>query len=308
MHIVKKYKEWIKSNKLSEAIVDDVSEKLSDIFTPNGKMKLEVRQIIDKGVEIIKKEFPNLKILDYFVVGAAVTYQYKAKSDIDVTVVIDASTPEDFMISVDKWIESNLDATMYHTQNGTVTVSPGTKSEGRPYQFKIGKKDRYNNSNADAAYDSIKDTWIKKPDLEQSKKSFQQKIKNKNSLENKTYSKMEKWVQPVLKELLDGLNNNVSQNNIKKLILKAYDNYETGIKKIRKKAYSTDIEQGMSSQNWGKGNVVYKMFDKEGYNTCYEIMKSMKNTGNFDDHDQIEELKNNLQKVVNDEIGFEPND
>jgi hypothetical protein len=306
MKLIKKFRQWIEYKNLSEAIVDEVSDNLSDIFTPDGKMKPEVRKNIDKGIEIIKKEFPDLKILDYFVIGAAVTYQYKPSSDIDTTVVIDKSTSEDFAKKIDKWIEYNLDKTMYHTERGTVNVSPGAQSEGRPYQFKINKVGREDLSKADSAYDSIKDVWIKKPSIQQSKEAYRKKISDKDSIENKTYSQMEKWVQPSLQKLLDAMNNSLPEDQIKSLIIKAFTNYEIGIKRIRKKAYSSDTEQGMVSKNWGKGNVVYKMFDKEGYTVCYEIMKDMKKSENYSDANKLAKLKEALQKVVNDELGFEP--
>ena len=82
MRIIKKYNDWVDSKKISESIVDKIKDKLSNIFTPNGQMKDEVRENIKKGIDIIRKNFPELTINDYFVIGAAVTYQYSNTSDI----------------------------------------------------------------------------------------------------------------------------------------------------------------------------------------------------------------------------------
>ena len=307
MRIIKNYNDWVNSKKISESIVDKVRDTLSNIFTPTGQMKDEVRENIKKGIDIIRKNFPELIITDYFVIGAAVTYQYSNTSDIDTTVVIDQTTSKEVSKTVDKWIETNLDKTFWHTPDGTQVIKPGDKEPvGRPYQFKINKVGRENITNADSAYDSIANNWIKKPNLEQSRQSFDIKIKDENSLENRTYSQMEKWVQPYLQNLYKGFVDNLPINQIKTLILKAFNTYEEGIKNIRSKSYSSDVEHGMSSKNWGKGNVIYKMFDKEGYNKCYEIMKNMKKTDIFDNADELEELKNCLINVINDEIGYKP--
>jgi predicted nucleotidyltransferase len=120
-------------NNVKEAIVNTVSDKLSDIFDEKGIMKSEVINSINRGLDIIKKQFPDLKIIDHYVVGAAVTYQYEDESDIDITVVLDPTTPPEKLKEVDKWIEKNLDGTM--------------KYNARPYQFKVNFKGR-NKSNA----------------------------------------------------------------------------------------------------------------------------------------------------------------
>lgn len=50
-----------------------------------------------------------MEILDYFLVGAAVTYQYSNTSDIDTTIVVPENmNPQQYKL-VDKWIENNID-------------------------------------------------------------------------------------------------------------------------------------------------------------------------------------------------------
>ena len=283
-----------KSNNVKEAIVDTVSDKLSDIFDEKGIMKSEVINSINKGLGIIKNKFPDLKIIDYYVVGAAVTYQYTDESDIDTTVVLDPTTPPEKVKEVDKWIEKNLDGTIKHN--------------ARPYQFKVNFKGRNEIDSADAAYDPKKKSWIKQPNAEQAKQMYQSKIGNKNSKEHTLYTQLEKIVQPSLKRLYTTLSaiKEEEKTDINSLIKSAYARYEKGIKALRGKAYDAPPESGYVSQNWGKGNVIYKMFDREGYNIAYGIMKDMVKNNKFDDSNQLNTLKLALSKVVDDEAGYNP--
>ena len=291
--------------KMKEAIVDIVSDKLSDIFTEKGKMKPEVRNNIEKGLSIIKKQFPDLKILDHFVVGAAVTYQYQDESDIDTTITVDPSTTKEKFKEIDKWIEVNLDGKMKHN--------------ARPYQFKISYDGRNKTQNADAVYDSVKDTWVKQPNAEQAKQMYQSKIGDKTSKENQLYTQLEKLIQPSLLTLFTALNTlseadkpnpttdvAKGKTDITSLINSAYARYTNGIKSLRGKAYDGEIEKGYVSQNWGKGNVIYKMFDREGYNKAYSFMKDMIKNNTTTDPEQLKKLKTILEPVVKDELGYQP--
>jgi len=290
-------------NKMKEAIVNTVSDNLSDIFDEKTKkFKPEVKNNIIKGLDIIKKQFPDLKITDHFVVGAAVTYQYEDGSDIDTTIVLDPTVTKEKSKEVDKWIELNLDGKFKHN--------------ARPYQFKVSYNGRDKIDNADAAYDDVKDTWIKQPDAEKAKQMYQSKIGDPKSKENVLYAQLEKTVQPSLKTLhaaLSSVKEAETKTDVAKektdvvpLIKNAYARYDTGIKSLRGKAYEAPPESGYVSQNWGTGNVIYKMFDREGYNTVYGIMKDMIKNDKFDDTTQLKTLKDTLAKVIDDEIGYTP--
>ncbi len=282
-----------------EAIVNEVSNKLSDIFDNaedfnKAKLKDEVKLNIQKGLDIIQKQFPDLKIIDHFLVGAAITYQYEDGSDIDTTVVVDGSTPKDFLKVVDKWIEKNLDGKMKHNQ--------------RPYQFKVGYTGRENLKNADAVYDPKKDIWLKKTDVKQADKMYQSKISNKNSIENTVYSKMEKWIQSSFQSLYKVIMNSKGEpsEELKTAINNTFNNYTNHVKKLRGTSYEKDSEAGYVSQNWGKGNVIYKMFDREGYDEVWNLLKDMIKRNEYDNPVDLENLINYLKHVVNDEIGYKP--
>jgi len=272
---------------LGEAIVDAPSKKLSDIFDDNGKMKNEVANNIHQGIREIQAAFPDLKILDYFVVGAAVTYQYTDESDIDTTVVVPKDIDKDLFKKVDKWIEHNLD--------------PKYKYGKRPYQFKVNTQGR-ENKNADAAYDVRKQEWIKAPDAERTASDYEKIVNDPKSYERKIYTAVERSIQPSLQRLDQQIKqDNAVTDSVKKLMQSAYKRYET-IKNFRGKSYGSDKRtDSRISQNWGVGNVIYKFLDREGYNNVFSTIKHAIKS-NFDV--DLKELSSQLDKVVNDEIGY----
>jgi len=305
---MKHLKKW---TMFSEAIVDMVSNELSDIFGEDSKLKPEVRNNIKKGLGIIKMKFPELKIVDNYIVGAAITYQYEDESDIDITVVLDPSTSKELMEKADKWIESNLDKgkhAMFHNK--------------RPYQFKLSFSTREDIKSADAVYDPSKNDWIKKADKEKSIDMWHKKVLDDESKEHEIYSDMEKMVQPSLKMLYKAVRENITGNQLATLVKQAFSKYGDAskldpdfkldkkkqgyIKNIRGAAYGRDIEPGYVSQNWGVGNVVYKMFEREEYTNVYEILKDIIKNKKYDDKSILNRLKFALEKVVQDEIGYIP--
>ena len=272
---------------LGEAIVDAPSKKLSDIFDDNGKMKNEVVNTIHRGIKEIQTAFTGLEITDYFVVGAAVTYQYTDESDIDTTVVVSKDLDKDLFKKVDKWIEHNLD--------------PKYKYGKRPYQFKINAKGR-ENKNADAAYDVRKQEWIKAPDAERTSADYEKVVNDPKSYERKIYMAVERSIQPSLQRLDQQIKKDNSLTNaVKELMQSAYKKYEI-IKNFRGKSYGSDKRtDSRISQNWGVGNVIYKFLDREGYTNVFsEIKHAIKSNYDVD----LKELSSKLNKVVNDEIGY----
>jgi len=302
MKYIKKFSEI----SLKEAITDAPTKSYSDIFEPNGKIKKEVKFKIEEGISIIQKNFPELKIDDYYLVGAAVTFQYGEDSDIDTTVVVSPDTENSYLHQADKWIEKNLDAKFYHNK--------------RPYQFKLSFKKRDNLHSVDSADDVKTDSWIKKSDYERTMHMYNKKIGDIQSEENKIYSGFENFVQGSLKKLQKSLIGNKSEIDIIRNMKLAYakyaeiskidpekltaDNQEGFIKKFRSSAYSRGIEPGYVSQNWGKGNVIYKMFDNEGYLQVFNLLKDIIKNQNYGDERLRQNLKTQLGKVVEDEIGF----
>jgi hypothetical protein len=124
-----------------------------------------------------------------------------------------------------------------------------------------------------------------------------------------------KLVQDALDDMVNNSENDIIRNM--KLAYSKYgeiskigaekmtdDSQEGFIKKFRSSAYSKEIEPGYVSQNWGKGNVIYKMFDNEGYLQVFNILKDIIKNQNYGDERLRQNLKTQLGKVVEDEIGF----
>lgn len=202
-----------------EAIVDQPSQNLSDIFDEEGKLKQEVINTIQKGIQEIKAQFPQLPIDDYFLVGAAVTYQYSNGSDIDTTVSVPRADDQMFK-QANNWIGSNLD--------------PKYKFGQRPYQFKVSKGTRQQNGAFDAVYDVLaqiktgKPSWIKPPNQNKTQSNFRQFIGNSQSKENQLYTTIERTIQPSLQRLLTLINTTKGQltDEIKRQIQTVVDRYK----------------------------------------------------------------------------------
>jgi hypothetical protein len=229
--------------------------------------------------------------LDYFVVGAAVTYQYTDKSDIDTTIVVPKDMDANEFKIVDKWIEKYID-TKYVFGN-------------RPYQFKISNITRQENQSADAVYDIKNQKWIKQPNAEKTAKDYNTLVNNPQSYERRIYATAEKSIQPVLQKLNQQIKKDKSlSEQVKQLINSAYKRYEV-IKKFRVKSYGSDDRTDQRiSQNWGTGNILYKFLDREGYMNVFAIIKdAIKSNFNID----LNQLSKQLDNVVSDEIGYIPN-
>lgn len=287
------------SKKIREAIVDIPSEKLSDIFDDEGKLHREVantiRDAITKTQNWLSKTY-NLRISEIFVVGAAVTFQYAPESDIDISVVIPNITKEQLK-AVDDWMSVNLDY-----PNWSVNGS------SRPYQFKpMANNNNY--KHVDAAYDPIGQKWVKKPEFHKSKEEFEKRVANPESQERDLYAKVERNIKPSLQRLYlallsdEQLKESLSPN-LEELFISAYKRYEV-IKNLRSKSYQQEPE-GLISQNWGRGNLIYKFLDREGYTDVYSMIKTAIKS-KFEKVDQkfIEDLKEKLEKVITDEEGYQ---
>ena len=289
--------EWRKFVK--EAIIDVVADQLSNIFD-QGKLKKEVVATIENGISSLKQQFPDLEILDYFISGASVTYQYSETSDIDITVVIPKDLDPQQFKQIDKWIESNLDGKFSYEQ--------------RPYQFKVSPNTREELKHTDSAYDAAKQTWIKEPSKEEAEKQYKQFVDDPDSYENKAYSAIERSIQPTLRRLAkqidaelesDAINEDLS-DKLKELMDQTYEIYSK-IKAFRKKGYAGKDPRASKriSQNWATGNIIYKFLDREGYNDVFDmIKKAVRSKYEIVDANFMKDLKQKLSNVIGDEIGF----
>lgn len=294
-----RFEEFIINKNYIEAIVDKPSQHLSDIFDEEGKLKPEVINTIQKGIQEIKSQFPQLPIDDYFLVGAAVTYQYTNQSDIDTTVSVPRADEQLFKQAND-WIGSNLDAKYKFGQ--------------RPYQFKVSRGTRKQLAAFDAVYDVLsqiktnKPSWIKQPNQTQTHNSFKQFVANAESKERQLYSTIERTIQPSLQRLLSMIKTTNGQltNEIKKQIQTVVERYKV-IKNLRGKSYDgpqDPRDAGKISNNWGIGNVVFKFLDREGYLEAFKLIKEILQSNYSQFSSNVNQLVNILSKVSSDEHGY----
>jgi hypothetical protein len=280
---------------LNEAIIDTPINRLSDIFAENGKMYPEVKKIITGAISKLQSAFPDLKIIDYFIVGAAVTYQYKSSSDIDTSIVVDKNTPKELFDKVYDYCREVL-------EDGSI---PAWNNQ-RPFQFTPQYHGRNEIVNVDAAYDPKTDTWIKKPDYSNVQTQHQNLISNPQSKENSLYNMVERSIQPNLIRLYNELIKSKSITQAAKdYIGKALHSYKL-LKQLRYKGYKKDPKNtDRTSQNWSYENIIYKMLDAEKYGKFFELInKEFINGSGVNDTALVQQLINTLQPVIHDEIGF----
>ena len=169
-------------------IVDPPSEELSDGFEPGStRMRADVGAKINRGLQVIKSYLDSahagVKIASHEVIGAAVTYQYTEKSDIDTTVFINIGEDDPRFKVINDWIGENVDGTMYHEQ--------------RTFQFKI-KPAAYigqQGDNADAIYDLTTGGFKNMPNLQRASASFRGLIGSGRSEERRAYQRMEEEIR-----------------------------------------------------------------------------------------------------------------
>ena len=282
------------------SIVDPVAEDLSGIFE-NGVLKEEVSKTIGDQIRNIQNHFPDLDILDYYLIGASVTYQYDPESDIDTTVVIPKNmSPEEYTI-VDKWIEKNIDDKEYYNQ--------------RPYNFKITPETSGENSSADAIYNVKNKSWIRRPSRQRAAEEYAELIANKDSYENKIYKLLEKILKRNIENLHKASVNNLStiddigvSDELQSIMRAAYDRYAV-IKKWRNQGFEGLDERVRSderiSANWATGNIMYKLLEDEGYHDVYRMAKeAIKSDFKMVDKSFLQTLISEIDDVRDDEIGF----
>lgn len=253
---------------LVEGVLDTPSEKLSNIFNEEGVLLDEISSQIHAGINMILDRFPALKIVDYFLIGSSVTYQYSDNSDIDVTVVVDKNTDSALFNDVNEWVSGYIN----HLWN----------FKGRPYGFKVCELGREYTENTDAAYDIVNKSWIKKPDIDKARDSYNH-TQNPLSKEDELFRLIRRTLKTpcldlysILKNLdlgsveqdqLRGVSTVFNLNLVPKLkdvMLRLYRRYNL-IRNYKNKAFSIGRKTDRLSQAWEPEAIVYKFLDKAGY-------------------------------------------
>ena len=252
---------------LSENILDPVNKELSkDIFIKEimkGKVKYYLIDTISKW--LIKMGFEKETIKSIHLIGSSAGHQYNDSSDVDVSVETDI--PKETIKKIWKLLP-----------NGNIL--PDTK---HPVNFYL-TSDLHDIEIAEAAYDVIKDIWVKKQKLEENKipASYALEIArffiagindrldeyNRDKQELETYKKYNPEEQDIKQEEIDELISKkegeikadmdsiaIAHNIIKGFRKEAFDNRETDI--------LLDIKA--KSPNNTINNIIYKTLESFGY-------------------------------------------
>jgi hypothetical protein len=310
--ILERWNRFINEAEIDEAIVDPAREELSEIFDDKGRMKEEVVGVIKDATSKIgawlSKTFPGAKIEQVFVVGAAVTHQYAHDSDIDTSIVASGIQEKDIK-TINKWIEANI---VYPSWKPGVEDQLSGQQIERPFEFKM-MLDNKGYQHADAAYDPLQQSWLKKQDYETAHTHHAERVLNPDSKDNQDYAKVERAMHNLLNDVYgelevassSQLDEGISEG-LKDIFRKAINRYN-GIKAFRGKSYEKDPKaSNLISQNWGRGNVIYKMLDTEGYLSIFADIKDALKDFSIVDSEFIEDLKQKIKTVLGDEIGYSP--
>jgi hypothetical protein len=285
-------------------IVDAPSDKLSNVFEPGStRMRADVVAKINSGLQTIKSyldsAYPGVKIVSHEVIGAAVTYQYTEKSDIDTTVFINIGENDPRFKVINDWIGDNVDGKMYH--------------EKRPFQFKIkpaayiGQQD----ANADAIYDPTTGEFKKRQNPQEASASFRGLIESGRSEERRAYQRMEEEIRGMTRSWANvgrkALQSGRPDEYAKWLTPQAQEilNAWKRIKDMRGESYDQPTEPTRISQNWGAGNIIFKFLERDGYIDLFKMIKASLADGSVHP-DELKASVEMAEKIMSQNIGYNP--
>lgn len=224
------------------SVVDPIQSSLDADIIKNDKLNPNLRKQILEEVNKIKNHF-SVKINKIWIVGSSLTFQYTPKSDIDVTLFVDAT--QDNLKDLNKICNEEYNEKIY------INLHPVN------FHFASGKYLRFK---ADAIYDLYNDKWIKKPealeedDVEEIIKGCQN-VKEFNEI-------LEEYLK--LRKLLEHYNGNLEAlDEIFEQTFKV--NYLFNkIKDIRREEFKKRKDPNLPSANFRCSNIIYKLLENYG--------------------------------------------
>ena len=284
-------------------IVDAPSKELSGIFEPGStRMRPDVVAKINSGLQAIKSYLdsahPGVKIASHEVIGAAVTYQYTKKSDIDTTVFINIGMDDPRFKVINDWIGDNVDGKMYH--------------EKHPFQFKIKPASSMgHHDHADAIYDPYAGEFRKMPDPARARKDFEGLIGSGSSEERIAYQRMEGEIRDMTRSWADAGRQAIQSGRpdeySKWLTPPAQEilNAWKRIKDMRGESYGQPTKPTRISQNWGAGNIIFKFLERDGYIDLFKMIKASLADG-IVHPDELKASVEMAEDIMNQDIGYNP--
>lgn len=147
-----------KNSNLSESVLDPIRKTrcpdiFSDVNEENPKLKPEIKELImNAAIKFLEDiEIPDAKIIELFIVGSSLGFQYRDDSDIDV----------DLRINIEK---DKLSGKFYLIPKGIVV--PNTEHPINIYLLSADDPEYNFDKDAENAYDVLRDKWIKQSKLE----------------------------------------------------------------------------------------------------------------------------------------------
>lgn len=137
-------------SEILEGVTTPPKTKLGPVFNQEGSsvaLQDKLVILIHEGVKEITTKFPQIEVLNLYVIGSSVGYQWSVDGDIDISVII-SPIPDKQLSRIDRFTINELNP-KYHFGKS-------------PMEFKVTH--RTDLSNTDAAFDVLKNQWIKKPD------------------------------------------------------------------------------------------------------------------------------------------------
>lgn len=264
------------------AIVDDPSGEYSDIFHPTDsqpsgvsdsvspaqpKVKTEVMTLIQEGLNKIKSflasTFPDVKVVNHSLVGAAITFQYTDESDIDNTVYLSLSADDPRLKKINHWIWENIDNTLYYGK--------------RPIQFRCMSDEARGaaTERVDAIYNVDTHSFEKQLSSDLAKSLHTDLVASGSSQVRRDYRRIESKIISMLTGFSDVANRILMEKNptrqkqlFEKWLLPKIKQIISLYKKVmqeRSEAFSSGASDSRPSANWSDQNILYKFLEREQY-------------------------------------------
>ena len=296
-----RFKEYIKNIPIKEAIIDTPRQTYATgVFdnadTNNPKLKPAIIDMVKKQVEEFEKEYPVLKI---GLIGSILTKRYRDDADLDFNVLFD--------IPKEKQEEERLRLSHQFLSASNPNAIQGKLIPGTRHPinyFFISTNEVYDDQQkkADAAFDPIKNKFIKRPEdfefdpslyvkdfdikvheIDVIKGELKRDIIDYKQLKSLTINDVLN-LQDKIKDKLDEIEYDIE------LIIKVGDKVDAE----RRKAFDTDMSPDEIRQYGIKNRlpkaVIYKMLEKYHYITFYKKCKKILEDGIVTDK-EIDSIK-----------------
>lgn len=287
-----------------------------DLSVDPPKLKADVkRKIIDNFYEKLKKKYPDIdwryEFNEMHITGSMGTYQYTAKSDIDVHVIV---RDADYLKRLFK-DENIIDKLQDYVRSDAVS---GWLIDSHPVNYYL-VTDRVMDMKGDALYQVFTDVWIKLPEkisvfeFEPKEQYKDVWLKAKQWMDKfiigiaelqrdiKDIIELEEWLSELSDDELEWLERKIEDKIVEiNEDLEILSEQFTEVHEERKKAYSNDLEDVVDfyikSRSLRPGNVQWKFLEKYGYVTLLANLRHIYQSKDLSDEEKVVRTKELLER------------